>query len=264
LVALAAVACSAPGSTEEGAASAAALSAPPATIIVTTAGSKNAQGKLFTSVQLGFEDSSFDGDTKSFCFVGKASDVCPEIQDYAKQMDAAYAGGAHDEIEIEGCTVGALEDGVDVASVKYHLTDDYGGDIQVDKAIVACDVAMAQSAGGATTIYVGSVRASGDATKPLFVSGGVGFEDSSFDGDDKAFCYTGKVGGVCGEISAYATEMNKEYADGAHDTIAVKSCAVAGTKVTATYHLSDDYGGELDESRDIEHCYVQGSDDGKK
>jgi hypothetical protein len=208
--------------------------------IIVTASASAPNGHLKASVSLGFEDSSHDNDTKGYCFVGKLDDVCNVV-----------AAAAHDGIEIQSCTTTPrTSEAFAHATVKYHLN----GGKDVERTITACDVALAQSADpSGTRIFMASVLTDVKAGK-ISAFGGVGFEDSTFDGDTKAFCYQGNADDVCGLVRAYAAEMQKQYASGGHDTIDLSTCTVDGAKVTTTYNLSDDYGGDDNETRVIEKC----------
>lgn len=92
-----------------------------------------------------------------------------------------------------------------------------------------------------------------------------GFHDSSFDYSDttpdldsRTMCFKGDIGGTCAIIERYAAGMQSAYGNGGHDTMTMTSCNVvaseAGRFVDARYVLSDDYGGDLDVTRQIREC----------
>jgi hypothetical protein len=225
------------------------------TFIVGATVSKTVHGQVNTSVGVGFHDSSFDADTKAFCYVGKSSDVCGLVREFADNMAGEYSSGAHDTIDLKSCEVGKN----DVVKVSYQLSDDYGGKADVTKEIEACDPDAKPTAAPATSI----LEAEGWApdAKPFTVWPMVGFHDSSFDNDTKSFCYLGDVAGACAAIDASAAAMHEAYVSGAHDDIKVTSCAVSDRKVTVSYHLDDDYGGNRDAARTFGPCYVWGTPD---
>lgn len=220
------------------------------TQIVASSASKDASGKVHVGVSLGFADSSFDGNTKSFCYVGAPTGVCAQVKAYEAAMNGAYGSGAHDTITVAGCT-STTKDGATTITVQYNLSDDYGGDVDVTKEIGAC-WNYEPTPSPRTKIYTagGSASAAGAvSTRPT-----LGFHDSTFDSDSKAFCYVGSAADVCGIVSSYAAEMNAQYTSGAHDTIDLGHCSVAGAIATASYHLSDDYGGDQDVTATIAPC----------
>jgi hypothetical protein len=219
------------------------------TFVVRAAGDRNPDGQARAEVSLGFRDSSFDGDEKTFCYVGRATDVCRLVDAAAGQMQGEYSSGAHDTIAIQGCAVSGT--GADAkVDVRYRLTDDYGGDLSVAKTIEACTV------GQGADIFAATVAVS---PTTVHVSASVGFYDSSFDTPTKAFCYRGQARAVCSAIEKHAQAMHEQYSEGAHDDMGLESCTVAdgefGEIVTAKYQLTDDWGGNLDVTRTIERCY---------
>lgn len=220
------------------------------TQIVLSSASKDASGALHVGVGLGFQDSSFDSDTKGFCYLGSADQVCAQVKAYEKAVDTAYASGGHDAISIRRCER-VQQDNRTVVTVDYDLSDDYGGSVDLEKQIAPCARYEASPA-PRTTIYTGGAAVAKDGT--LTTSPSVGFHDSTFDDDDKSFCYVGTVADVCPIVSAYAAGMQKQFSGGAHDTMDLKSCAAAGNVVTATYALSDDYGGDKSVTTTIGSC----------
>lgn len=93
----------------------------------------------------GFSDSSFSHNPdKKFCYIGSIQDVCDLIYKSAFDMQASYAGGDHDNIQIKKCEVkevGGYWESVRneiFVEVSYKLTDDYGGNIDVTKKIEEC------------------------------------------------------------------------------------------------------------------------------
>lgn len=110
----------------------------PTTIIV----SQTRSGKLSPVISQGFSDSSFDysgndsrvTQSKSMCYIGDARAVCSQIQKYADSINNEYRHGAHDSIELKSCLVGNGW----VVLASYHLTDDYGGDLNVERHITRC------------------------------------------------------------------------------------------------------------------------------
>jgi hypothetical protein len=224
-------------------------------VIIVTGAASAPNGRLETRVSIGFEDSTFDHDTKGFCYVGKLVDVCGVISAYARKVEDAHSAGAHDRIVIESCTTTTATVGTaGRAIVKYHLSDDSGGSLDVERNIGECAVALGQSADpSATRIFRGLANWDVKAGR-VSASAGVGFEDSTFDGDTKAFCYQGNVNEVCGLVSAYAAKMPQEDTSGAHATIDLANCSVADGKVSVQYNLSDDQGGDANETRVIEVC----------
>ena len=94
-------------------------------------------------IRYGFFDSTFDyteqngltPQNKSMCYVGRASDVCVIIRMVEQEMKAIYRAGAHDNIDILSCELNAEDN---VTTVKYRLTDDYGGDMKVTRKISEC------------------------------------------------------------------------------------------------------------------------------
>ena len=86
-----------------------------------------------------FSESSFDYDgsvkpeNTTICYVGKAQDVCTIIKNYADDMNEAYSSGAHDAMTVISCEASA-----DAVKASYELTDDYGGDLTVNRTIEAC------------------------------------------------------------------------------------------------------------------------------
>jgi hypothetical protein len=219
------------------------------TFVVRAAGDRLPDGQARADVSLGFRDSSFDGDEKTFCYVGRAADVCRLVDAAAANMVAEYSSGAHDTIGIQSCTVSGSGGDAKV-DVRYHLSDDYGGEVDVAKTIEACN------GGIGANIFASSVAVS---PSTVHVSASVGFYDSSFDTPTKAFCYTGQARSVCSAIEKHAQAMHEQYAEGAHDDMGLESCTVSdgefGQIVTAKYQLSDDWGGNLDVTRTIERCY---------
>lgn len=95
-----------------------------------------------SQASMGFSDSSFDysqqkgqaPDTKTMCFMGKIEGVCQQISDTASAMNNNYRRGAHDAMTLNSCTIKA-----DSVEVSYDLTDDYGGDLQVQRSISRCN-----------------------------------------------------------------------------------------------------------------------------
>jgi len=212
------------------------------TFVVRAGGSKTAAGEARADVSLGFRDSSFDGDEKAFCYVGRVADVCGLVHAYAFQMGADYGGGAHDTIAIQSCAANG-----DEVDVRYRLTDDYGGDVSKAKTIGPC------SMGTGTNVFAASVVARPSGVE---VNASVGFYDSSFDLPKKAFCYTGQPQSVCAAVEQYARGMHAQYLQGAHDDMTFESCTVSEEDVvTAKYHLTDDWGGDERVTRTIERCY---------
>lgn len=91
-------------------------------------------------VTYGFRDSSFDYGTgpedwkaTSFCWNGSPLGVCGEIERAFGAMQLAYGQGAHDTAELASCAVEG-----DVVHAAYNLSDDYGGDLDVTRAIGPC------------------------------------------------------------------------------------------------------------------------------
>lgn len=248
-VALALLAGCASSASEEAATGSDAVTAA-TTQIVASAASKDADGKVHVGVRLGFADSSFDGDTKAFCYVGAAAGVCAQVKAYEAAMNAQYTSGAHDTIAVAGCT-SETKDGATTVTVRYNLADDYGGDVDVTKTIGAC-WSYEPAPAPRTKVYAGGASASADGTVSTRPT--LGFHDSTFDSDTKAFCYVGSAADLCGIVASYAAEMNAQYTSGAHDTMDLGSCTVAGDTATASYHLSDDYGGDQDVTASIAPC----------
>lgn len=96
-------------------------------------------------VMTGFSDSSFDygknfaPENKTFCYIGDRRGVCPLLLSAALRMQERYREGAHDTIIPEECRI---EVGFrDVIRMRYRLTDDYGGDLKVDRRIPPCEMA---------------------------------------------------------------------------------------------------------------------------
>ena len=94
-------------------------------------------------IQTGFQDSAFDYNeqndltpkNKSICFIGKAADVCPQIRNYEKSMNAGYRGGAHDNIRVNSCRVVSA----DTVETSYELSSDYDNNpLRVERTIKAC------------------------------------------------------------------------------------------------------------------------------
>ena len=220
------------------------------TQIVRSAGSKGTTGGVQVGVGLGFSDSSFDSDTKGFCYLGTADQVCAQVKTYEAAMNAAYGQGAHDAIAVQSCAV-TQRDNQTVVALKYNLSDDYGDDLDLDKTIAPCGNYEASPA-PRTRIYTGGAAVAKDGT--LTTTPTLGFHDSTFDGDDKAFCFVGTAADVCPIVSAYAAGMQKASSEGARDTMDLKSCAAAGKIVTTTYALSDDYGGDKTVTATIKSC----------
>jgi hypothetical protein len=224
------------------------------TVIVRAGGDRTSEGQARADVSLGFRDSSFDGDEKSFCFVGRARDVCGLVGDAAAKMQGEYSSGAHDTIHVQSCAVS--DSGADAkVDLRYRLTDDYGGDLSVAKTIEKCSVGLGAN------IYASTVATTAST---IHVTASVGFYDSSFDVPTKTFCYTGQARTVCTAIEQHAKAMHEQYAEGAHDDMGLESCSVATVGeedwdkrevVTAKYQLTDDWGGNLDVTRTIEPCY---------
>jgi len=102
-------------------------------------------GASNNETSIGFTDSSFSyNPNKSFCFIGSMSEVCDQVYYDAYKMQSSYASGAHDTIEIKACGIKEVGDNWEsdrneiFVEVKYKLTDDYGGDIDVTKKIDVC------------------------------------------------------------------------------------------------------------------------------
>ena len=131
---------------EEAASGEAAAKRAPATFIVSASASVDEKGRVHASPGLGFRDSSFYYPSKGadpanstrFCFVGHASDVCAIVNLAADRMRRDYREGAHDDIEIQSCAAQTTKDGERVVKTKYRLTDDYGGDLTLDREIAEC------------------------------------------------------------------------------------------------------------------------------
>ena len=225
-------------------------SAGTSTQIVRSSGAKDSAGAVHVGVALGFEDSAFDGDTKGFCYLGSADQVCAQVSKYETAMNAAYASGAHDAIGVHGCTL-SQKDNRTVVTLSYNLSDDYGDNLDLEKTIAPC-WSYEASPPPRTKIYTGGASIAKDGS--IATSPTLGFHDSTFDSDDKAFCYVGAAADVCPIVSTYASGMDAQYGQGAHDTMAVKSCTAAGSAITATYDLSDDYGGNKTVTTTIKAC----------
>ena len=249
-VVLAAAAGCAASSSDATGASNDAITASYPTQIVRSAGSKDAAGAVHVSVALGFEDSAFDSDTKGFCYLGSADQVCAQAKTYETAMNAAYTSGAHDSMGIHACAT-AQKDNRTVVTLSYNLSDDYGDNLDLEKTIAPCWNYEATPA-PRTTICTGGASVAKDGS--ISTSPTLGFHDSTFDSDDKAFCYVGTAADVYAIVSAYAAGMEAQYGQGAHDTMDLKSCAAAGNDVTTTYALSDDYGGDKTVTTTIKAC----------
>lgn len=100
------------------------------------------------TIYIGFSDSSFDYDTKnpkpeskSYCYVGDVNEVCSQIQMEVRRMQAQYASGAHDTIDLKSCKVeeNPVSSHSKVVRAIYTLSDDYGTkELPVDRLIKAC------------------------------------------------------------------------------------------------------------------------------
>jgi hypothetical protein len=100
-------------------------------------------------ISYGFSDSSFfysKSDTKrerSFCYVGKAKDVCGMID----MASFNSSDGRHDNLKVKSCEVVEVGDGFEVYEqatkvvAKYNLSDDYGSDFDVTRIIERCSKA---------------------------------------------------------------------------------------------------------------------------
>jgi hypothetical protein len=106
----------------------------------------DASNKPVATVGTGFKDSSFDyppgtaasPSSKTFCFLGDVSGVCPAINRAASEMQGRYKGGEHDTIAIKSCAT-KTKDGEQVVNVAYDLNDDYRGHFDVTHEIAACE-----------------------------------------------------------------------------------------------------------------------------
>jgi hypothetical protein len=93
-------------------------------------------------IQTGFHDSAFDYNekndltprNKSMCFTGPIGDVCNQIRNFEKSMNAGYRGGAHDNIRVYSCKIIAA----DTVETSYQLISDYGDDLRVERMIKPC------------------------------------------------------------------------------------------------------------------------------
>ena len=114
-----------------------------------------------------------------------------------------------------------------------------------------------------TSTLIMTAVPSSDKNKAPEIS--AGFNESSFDYDNKArgglrpenksMCYVGEASKVCALIHDYETRMNQQYHRGAHDSITVQSCTISNQSIVkAVYTLTDDYGSELNLSREIKSC----------
>lgn len=93
-------------------------------------------------IQTGFHDSAFDYNekndltprNKSMCYVGHASEVCAQIRNFERSMNAGYRSGAHDNIRVYSCKMTSA----DTVETSYQLISDYGDDLRVDRTIKPC------------------------------------------------------------------------------------------------------------------------------
>lgn len=95
-------------------------------------------------ISAGFNESSFDYDTqrrgglrpenKAMCYIGEAANVCEIIRDYEARMNLQNRRGSHDSITVLSCNVTAQN----VVQTSYELTDDYGGDLRINREIKSC------------------------------------------------------------------------------------------------------------------------------
>lgn len=93
-------------------------------------------GKRQIYMGTGVSETSFsfyDNTEQSYCYLGRAADVCGIFRAYESWMQNQYTSGDHDTIELKGCVV--KKDAVEVA---LNLTDDYGGDINVVRVVRDC------------------------------------------------------------------------------------------------------------------------------
>jgi hypothetical protein len=132
---------SAPASVEES------VKASP-TFIVTATAYLDEKGNAGAMTTLGFQDSSFQYGTKgtdpnrskTICFYGNVNEVCGQIRSAAAAMRREYTRGAHDDIDLKSCEV-KMDDGMRFVRARYHLSDDYGGGLDVERHIDPCPYA---------------------------------------------------------------------------------------------------------------------------
>ena len=114
---------------------------------IISSGVNMSSGKV--DISYGFSDSSFfysKNDTKrerTFCYVGKAKDVCGFID----MASFNSSNGRHDTLKVKNCEVVEASDGYEVYEqatkvvAKYNLSDDYGSDFDVTRTIERCSKA---------------------------------------------------------------------------------------------------------------------------
>ena len=96
---------------------------------------------------LGFSESSFDyssnpeetPDNKAICYAGSINNVCLEIRKAAEFMQKKFQEGEHDTMNLKSCLIKDT-----AVAVSYRLTDDYGGDISIDRQITQCGLSEAR------------------------------------------------------------------------------------------------------------------------